>query len=150
MHTTIARWIEFDSGHRVPNHESKCRHPHGHRYRVNVIVHGPVINDQARADDGMVVDFGVVKQVLMAKVHDVLDHAFIVDQRDTLMLQALAIPATLGLDPWRVVVVPFAPTAENLAAWVFAEIEPTLRSCRLTLEAVEVYETPTSKATVNR
>lgn len=150
MHTTIARWIEFDSGHRVPNHESKCRHPHGHRYRVNVIVHGPVINDQARADDGMVVDFGVVKQVLMAKVHDVLDHAFIVDQRDTVMLQALAIPATLGLDPWRVVVVPFAPTAENLAAWVFAEIEPTLRSCRLTLEAVEVYETPTSKATVNR
>lgn len=150
MHTTIARWIEFDSGHRVPNHESKCRHPHGHRYRVNVIVHGPVINDQARADDGMVVDFGVVKQVLMAKVHDVLDHAFIVDQRDTLMLQALAIPATLGLDPWRVVVVPFAPTAENLAAWVFAEIAPTLRAARLTLEAVEVYETPTSKATVTR
>lgn len=150
MHTTIEKWIEFDAGHRVPNHESKCRHPHGHRYRVNVVVHGPVIDDPSRADDGMVVDFGVVKQVLMSKVHDVMDHAFVVDERDYIMLKALSTPVAHGHDSWRVVVVPFAPTAENLARWVFDQIAPTLRAARLTLEAVEVYETPTSKATVTR
>ena len=33
MTTRIRRYVETDTGHRVPNHKSKCRHFHGHRYR---------------------------------------------------------------------------------------------------------------------
>ena len=31
MTTRIRRWIETDTGHRVPNHKSKCCHLHGHQ-----------------------------------------------------------------------------------------------------------------------
>ena len=40
MTTKIRRWIETDTGHRVPNHKSKCRNIHGHRYRWEVELEG--------------------------------------------------------------------------------------------------------------
>lgn len=46
----------FDSMHRLPGHP-KCGQPHGHTYRVEVEVEGPV-------RDGMVVDFDVLKGAL--------------------------------------------------------------------------------------
>lgn len=43
----------FDSMHRLPGHP-KCGAPHGHTYRVEVTVEGPV-------KDGMVIDFDRLK-----------------------------------------------------------------------------------------
>lgn len=43
----------FDSMHLLPGHR-KCGVPHGHTYRVEVVIEGPVQN-------GMVIDFDVVK-----------------------------------------------------------------------------------------
>ena len=45
MTSTIRRWIETDTGHRVPNHKSKCKHIHGHRYRWEVEIEGDVVAD---------------------------------------------------------------------------------------------------------
>ena len=42
MTTTIRRYVETDTGHRVPNHKSKCRHLHGHRYRFEAEIEGDV------------------------------------------------------------------------------------------------------------
>lgn len=46
----------FDSMHLLPGHP-KCGVPHGHTYRVDVAVEGPVVN-------GMVIDFDVLKRGL--------------------------------------------------------------------------------------
>lgn len=46
----------FDSMHLLPGHR-KCGVPHGHTYRVEVTVEGPVVN-------GMVVDFDLLKSSL--------------------------------------------------------------------------------------
>lgn len=107
----VARTIEFDAGHRVARHESKCRNPHGHRYVVTVAVEGPVRDDDT-AEQGMVVDFGRLASFLREQVHDRFDHAFIVDTDDDEMCEAL-----MGHE-WRIVLVPGTPTAENLAAWI--------------------------------
>ena len=32
----ITRRLEFDAGHRIPDHASQCRHLHGHRYAIEV------------------------------------------------------------------------------------------------------------------
>ncbi|MHB8760606.1 MAG: 6-pyruvoyl trahydropterin synthase family protein, partial [Thiobacillus sp.] len=32
----ITRRLEFDAGHRIPNHGSQCRHLHGHRYALEI------------------------------------------------------------------------------------------------------------------
>ena len=42
MHEATRR-IEWDMGHRVPEHGGKCRTPHGHRYVAEVTVRGPQI-----------------------------------------------------------------------------------------------------------
>jgi 6-pyruvoyltetrahydropterin/6-carboxytetrahydropterin synthase len=41
--TEVTKIVEWDMGHRVPNHKSKCRNPHGHRYRLEVTIGGPLI-----------------------------------------------------------------------------------------------------------
>lgn len=139
----ITKEVEFDAGHRVPGHTSKCRNPHGHRYRVEVMVSGPIIEEPGRPDCGMLVDFGDLKQLLVQLVHDHYDHAFIVWEADTEMRQALE-----GHD-WKVVVVPYVPTAENIARLVWLALAPVVAARfgdDLQLERVKVWETPTSVA----
>lgn len=132
----LTRIVEFDMGHRIKNHESKCRNPHGHRYRVEASVIGPVINDASSSSDGMVIDFGVVKDVLMREVHDRYDHGFMFEDSDDAM-------ATLfdAHPDYKAIRVTFAPTAENIAREAFLLIRDAL-PLGLSLEGVRVFETP--------
>lgn len=135
----ISKYVEFDAGHRVPMHASKCSNPHGHRYRVTAYVRGPILEPRGESDDGMVVDFGDLKRVLTEHVHDVYDHGFMVWVHDRDLLDVL-----LGHD-WRVVVTQFVPTAENLARDIYFTLRTHLPAA-LTVTAVDVHETPTSVA----
>jgi 6-pyruvoyltetrahydropterin/6-carboxytetrahydropterin synthase len=162
----IHKEVEFDSGHRVPSHGSKCKHPHGHRYRIRAVCEGPIIDDPGSPDDGMLVDFGDLKVLLNALVHDVLDHGFIVHKDDTALLELLMElpePESVGhplapptqaatLRPkhgWNVIVFPYVPTAENIARWAFEQLEVPVRARfreGLALKEIVIWETPTSVA----
>jgi 6-pyruvoyltetrahydropterin/6-carboxytetrahydropterin synthase len=139
----ISKEVEFDAGHRVPTHGSKCRNPHGHRYRVRVTCVGPIVDDPGAFDDGMLVDFGDLKRLLVEHVHDPFDHAMIVAWNDAELRGALAGHG------WAVAVFPYVPTAENLARYVYETLAP-LVDVRfrdgLRLVEVAVWETPTSVA----
>lgn len=141
----VSKYVEFDAGHRVPSHASKCRNPHGHRYRVVAHVAGPILEPTGASDDGMVVDFGTIKQLLTEHVHDVYDHAFVVWEHDPSMIAALAVGSDQDGTEWRVVVVPFVPTAENLAQHTY-DVLATHMPAPLRLHHVDIYETPTSVA----
>jgi 6-pyruvoyltetrahydropterin/6-carboxytetrahydropterin synthase len=146
MTTSIRRYIETDTGHRVPNHKSKCRHFHGHRYRWEAEIEGEVVTVAGASDEGMLIDFGDVSAILTEFIHDVVDHAFLVYEKDE---QALAALAMMG-DDHRTVILPFVPTAENLAKWAFDEVAPRIQSRYgnvLRLAAFHVRETPKSWAT---
>lgn len=145
---TVTKTIELDMGHRVPNHRSKCRHPHGHRYAVTACVAGPVHTPVGASDDGMVVDFGDLKAVLLAQVHDVYDHGMVVWEHDAPMLAALAILEAAGEAP-NVQRVPFVPTAECLAEAWFHAVASALPA-PLVLQWVQVDETPTCSAVFHR
>ena len=60
MMTKIRRWVETDSGHRVPNHSSKCRNMHGHRYRWQAELEGDVATHAGAPEEGMLMDFAAV------------------------------------------------------------------------------------------
>ena len=145
----ITKEIQFDAGHRVPLHASKCKNPHGHRYRVVVHIQGDLI--KLGPESGMVKDFSILKQVMMEKIHDVYDHGFIVYNHDYDMLKSLGVyydpefapNNTSGYD-WKVVVVPFVPTAECLAK-EFYQILASDKRLPNVLQ-VDVWETPTSCA----
>ena len=145
MVTRIRRWVETDTGHRVPNHKSKCRHMHGHRYRWEAELEGDVVTQGGVSDEGMLMDFSDVSAILNEYIHDVVDHAFIVYERDKEALVALS---HMG-DEHRTLIVPFIPTAENLAKWAFEKVEPHISSTygnSLKLHAFHVRETPKSWA----
>tara|TARA_A100001037_G_C14860159_1_gene504818 strand:- start:102 stop:554 length:453 start_codon:yes stop_codon:yes gene_type:complete len=146
MTTRIRRWVETDTGHRVPNHKSKCRHMHGHRYRWEAELEGEVVTTKGVSEEGMLIDFSDVSKFLTEYIHDVVDHAFIVQDSDG---KAMAALSQMG-DEHRTLVVPFVPTAENLAKWAFEQIAPKITSRygnELRLRAFHVRETPKSWAT---
>lgn len=145
MVTTIRRFVETDTGHRVPNHKSKCRHFHGHRYRFEAEIEGDVVTDRGVSDEGMLIDFSDVSYILTRYVHDVIDHAFVVYDGDEEGRAALS----LLKNDHRTFVVPFIPTAENLAKWAFEQVKPHIKSSygnKLRLVAMHVRETPKSWA----
>jgi 6-pyruvoyltetrahydropterin/6-carboxytetrahydropterin synthase len=145
MTTRIRRWIETDTGHRVPNHKSKCRNIHGHRYRWEVELEGEVVSEGGVSDEGMLMDFSDISTILTEHIHDVVDHAFIVYENDAEAIEALSF---MG-DGHKTVKVPFIPTAENLAKWAFDKVEPKIRSSygnNLFIRAFHVRETPKSWA----
>ena len=145
MTTRIRRWIETDTGHRVPNHSSKCRNMHGHRYRWEAELEGDVVTDVGISEEGMLMDFSDVSEILNKHIHDLVDHAFIVYEGDNEALDALSSME----DGHRTLVVPFIPTAENLAKWAFEQVEPHISSAygnMLRLHSFHVRETPKSWA----
>lgn len=82
----ISREVQIDVGHRVPDHGSKCRNPHGHRYRVIATCEGPVMNQHGNEENGMVVDFGNLKKYMMDIIDAVFDHGFVVYSGDMAMM----------------------------------------------------------------
>ena len=139
----VIKTIEFCAGHRVMRHDSKCANPHGHHYVVGVTVRGP-LNDEG-AQTGMVMDFSHLRALLERLVHDRWDHGFLVEDGDP--LAALLLGADEG---WKVDVVAWTPTAENIAAEVLAVLGKALVEVMPGAEVIEVSvrESPTSTAVV--
>ena len=145
MTTKIRRWVETDTGHRVPNHKSKCRHMHGHRYRWEAEIEGDIVTEKGVSEEGMLIDFSDISKILTEQIHDIVDHSFVVYSRDEDALKALE---QMG-DGHRTVIVDFIPTAENLAKWAFEQVSPHIKSSysnQLRLVAMHVRETPKSWA----
>jgi 6-pyruvoyltetrahydropterin/6-carboxytetrahydropterin synthase len=99
----VTREIRFCYGHRLLNHDGKCRHLHGHNGRA-------VITLESEALDrlGMVVDFSTIKRVVSQWIDANLDHRMILHKDDPILphLKQQGEPVFL-LD--------VNPTAENLA-----------------------------------
>ena len=90
-------------------------------------------------------DFSDVSKILTTYIHDMVDHAFIVYEGDEEAIRALSHMS----DNHRTFVVPFIPTAENLAKWAFDVVEEQISSVYgndLKLYAFHVRETPKSWA----
>lgn len=142
----VTKEIEFDAAHRVPNHKSKCRNLHGHRYKVIAAVQAPNLHREG-SDEGMVVDFGDLKTLMMETIHDVHDHGAIFYADDELCGVWRQLTG-MRIEYWDVV-----PTAENMAGVFFYELQLHDRHpfwISNGLQYVEVWETPTSKARYTR
>jgi 6-pyruvoyltetrahydropterin/6-carboxytetrahydropterin synthase len=136
----ITRRLEFDAGHRIPDHQSQCRHLHGHRYAIEVTLSGSIIDKAGDAANGMVMDFSQVKQLAMAHLVDAWDHAFLAFAGDRAVIDFLA-----TLPGHKTVVLDHVPTAENLARIAFDRLDAVYRDSygnHLQLERVRLYETP--------
>ncbi len=104
----ITRRLEFDAGHRIPNHNSQCKHLHGHRYALEVTLSGDIITLEGASEQGMVMDFSDVKRIAKEQVVDAWDHAFLVYRGDHVVVDFLN-----TLSEHKTVILEVVPTAEN-------------------------------------
>jgi 6-pyruvoyltetrahydropterin/6-carboxytetrahydropterin synthase len=140
----ITRRLEFDAGHRIPNHNSQCRHLHGHRYAMEITLSGQVVGTEGVPEQGMVMDFSDVKNVANEVLVKRWDHAFLVYRGDAAVVAFLA-----TLPGHKTVVLDVVPTAENLAAEAFRILDAAYVDTygnQLRLERVRLYETPNNWA----
>jgi 6-pyruvoyltetrahydropterin/6-carboxytetrahydropterin synthase len=140
----ITTRLEFDAGHRIPDHKSQCRNLHGHRYALEITLSGDIIHQEKTSENGMVMDFSDVKKIARDSVVDVWDHAFLVYKNDAEVLNFLN-----SLPNHKTVIFPSVPTAENMAAEAFRILKNQYKDVygnHLKLERVRLYETPNSWA----
>ncbi|BDX21767.1 6-carboxytetrahydropterin synthase QueD [Polynucleobacter sp. TUM22923] len=143
---SITRRLEFDAGHRIPNHDGQCRHLHGHRYAIEITLTGAVADHPGKADDGMVLDFGDIKRLATQYIVEPWDHAFLVAKEDAGLVDYLN-----SIPNHKTVIMECVPTVENLASTAFKILRPVFEqafSGRLILSAVRLYETPNCWADV--
>lgn len=144
---SVTRRLEFDAGHRIPDHRSQCRNLHGHRYVLEITLTGDIVQAPGESDNGMLMDFADIKRIAKAHIVDVWDHAFLVYEDDT------AVRGFLDSMPGhKTVVLDRIPTAENLAAIIFEILAPHYHGhygADLRLTRVRLYETPNCWADCN-
>ena len=140
----IGKVIQWDMGHRVLNHRSVCKGLHGHRYKAEICVEGDLVEKKDASEEGMVIDFADIKKTAQKFIQEELDHAFMVWEEDIELLEFFK--NSKGHKP---VIVPFTPTAENVAAYIFNQLKDKFTDVFKTglhLQSVKLWETPSSYA----
>lgn len=101
MNVRLTHEFRFEAAHRLPNVPPghKCARLHGHSFKVEISVRGPV-----DPHTGWFIDFGQLTEA-WAPIHAQLDHNYLND-----------IP---GLEN---------PTSENLAHWLWQKLKPVIPS----------------------
>ena len=126
---TIRKQFKFEAAHVLDSSFSKCcQQIHGHSYRVELFFRSKVLNA-----DGMVVDFGFVKQAIEALIRQ-LDHRLIITENQ------------LNFAAYNPLIFPCNPTAENMAQHFFQILQEPLPA----LFKVRVHETDTGYAEYER
>lgn len=73
MITRVSRSFSFEAAHHLPFHPGRCHRLHGHHYRIEVTVEGPV------DEHGMVIDFDTLRQRVESAVISRFDHQLLND-----------------------------------------------------------------------
>ncbi|TWT54078.1 6-carboxy-5,6,7,8-tetrahydropterin synthase [Rubripirellula amarantea] len=131
------RRIKFCAGHRLFGHGGKCEHFHGHNYVADFFVQG-----DSQDDVGRVLDFSDLKKRVKGWIDEHWDHSFLIRDTDENAKQALSMVV-----PSRFFVMPYNPTAENMAKYLLEEMCPeALQGTGARAVRVRVWETDESFA----
>lgn len=100
----LGRIFTFDAAHHLPGYDGCCSRVHGHTYKLEIVLEGD------KKNDGMIMDFAILKKIVKEEVLDKLDHQ---DLNQIIK----------------------NPTAENMVEWIYEKL-----SEKLPLESVKLWE----------
>jgi 6-pyruvoyltetrahydropterin/6-carboxytetrahydropterin synthase len=139
-HIRITKRFGFEMAHALAHYDGLCRNIHGHSYHLDVTVKGAVLHDENSSKNGMVMDFGELKQLVMDTVISKIDHALLLNRdSDTALIK------TLQQHFDKVLLVDYQPTTENMLADFARQIAAQLPP-HVTLERLRMSETDSSYA----
>lgn len=101
--------FQFAASHFLTKYHGKCENLHGHNYQLVVTIEGEV------QEDGMVIDFKIIKDKVKEKVIDKLDHTHLNDLLDN-------------------------PSAELISVWIWEQLKDDLPLKRITLNETDQYQ----------
>lgn len=87
----VTKQFSFDAAHFLTKYHGKCERLHGHTYKLEITLEGPV------QENGMVLDFSLLKRIVQKQVLSKLDHHLINDILEN-------------------------PSAENMAVWIWNQL----------------------------
>ena len=126
--------------HRIPEHESKCRAYHGHRYAAEITCIAEELDS-----NGRIIDFGVLKERVGGWIDSHWDHTAILMKGDT--DPACQAVAALNADAGRPVYwMEGPPTAENIVAELADVSKKLLASTGVEVVRIRLWETPNGSA----
>ena len=106
MRVRITKEFDFEAAHALDGYDGKCQDIHGHNYHLSLTFFGEPINNKSLSNNGMVVDFGDIKEFLNKTIKPLFDHRLIL-RNDSRFL---------GLEQQnqRIRYVDYQPTTENM------------------------------------
>lgn len=106
----ITKVFKFEAAHHLPGHRGKCARPHGHSYRLEISLRGPLNTTPGQSEEGMVMDFDDLKKLVNTTIleqiagSDSFRHQGGVDHNDLNVLTGIR------------------TTAENLVHWIWERL----------------------------
>jgi 6-pyruvoyltetrahydropterin/6-carboxytetrahydropterin synthase len=134
----VTKEFTFDCAHALFNYNGPCRNIHGHTYKLYVTVIGSVINDDSNNNNGMIVDFSLLKRIVNDNIVSKYDHALVVNKN-----QKFAEELKQYQDSGKFIEFDGQTTCENLLIH-FAQVLTDKLPVGVELFSLKLYETPTS------
>ncbi len=136
----VSKRFHFEMAHILFEYDGLCRNIHGHSYNLEVSISGEPLNQPGHPKDGMILDFGELKEIVKTNITQKFDHALMVNHQ-TPEEQIVLIKQTTN----RLIIVDFQPTSENIVAYIAKILQQHLPS-NVSLFSLRLYETVTSFA----
>ena len=137
MRVRITKEFDFEAAHALDGYVGKCQDIHGHNYHLTLTFLGEPIRDKSLSNNGMVVDFGDIKDFLNKTIKPLFDHRLIL-RKDSRFL---------GLEQQneRIRYVDYQPTTENMLLEIVQIVSSSFeKKTNVVLCSAFLRETPSS------
>lgn len=142
----ITKEFEFDVAHFLPNHQGLCANIHGHTYKLHVSLVGIKSETKKDTEEGMLLDFSRIKEIVKNGIVNKLDHAFLIGNTENKLEKE--VKNFLLSNNFKIYNIGNRTTAENISEHIFKKIDQILKenNVNIKLNSVKLWETPTSFA----
>jgi len=134
----ITKEFQFEMAHALLGYDGPCKNIHGHSYKLDVTVLGNVKENTSDSDEGMVVDFGVIKDIVKKLIVDEYDHSLVLNEK-------MKIDKSQFEFMNKLIIVPYQPTCELMLV-NFAEMIKENLPVNIQLHSLMLRQTPSSYA----
>jgi 6-pyruvoyltetrahydropterin/6-carboxytetrahydropterin synthase len=134
----LTKRFDFEAAHSLAGYDGPCKYIHGHSYTLYVTVMGMPSTDKSDPKRGMVMDFGILKQIVKDNITDRFDHCLMLRVDSPLSHE-------IQSEYKKVELFDFQPTCENILLY-FVEILKSKLPVTVSLHSLKLSETNSSFA----
>jgi 6-pyruvoyltetrahydropterin/6-carboxytetrahydropterin synthase len=136
----ITKEFRFEMAHALLGYDGMCSNIHGHSYQLSVTLIGKPVNNIADPKNGMVMDFGELKDIVKTQIIDKFDHALVLNNATPEKEKMSSLPLFE-----KVIFLPYQPTCENMLPDIAERISKHLPE-KIKLHNLKLRETNNSFA----